>query len=315
MLLSDDLEKKMHLPLAAQSASTAVVPQPPEITFRSAGSTFQRSAFSIFKQSFGPVSYAGDEVAEYGPIYQPYRSTRGVIDGSISLSGGSALARAKNLTVLSRKLAGGSANNRLSEVSSELLAAVNQRNASNESQKIGSRLIGMQFQLAGLSTTYRGNRPVDPLGPRIDDRGCFEHIGDRPALATLRAGIYGRPAVLAKRVQFLEACQSKAQRYLADQIRDCGQSSELFSGEDLVHRARLTLIAAPTDTLRQKYKLATEILKEIEELDDHAQLAFQRVYQAPTSTRINSILVESKEFQNTCRNLRSLLIEFGNPIP
>ena len=315
MLLSDDLEKKMHLPIAAQSASTAVVPQPPEITFNSAGSTFQRSAFCIFKQSFGPVSYAGDEVAEYGQIYEPYRSTSQVIDGTISLSGCSALARAKNLTVLSRKLGGRSANNRLSEVSRGLLAAVNQRDASNESQKIGSRLIGMQFQLAGLSTAHTGYQPVGPLRPRIDDRGCFEHIGDRPALAILRAGIYGRPAVLAKRVQFLEACQSRAQHYLADQIRECGQSSELFSGEDLVHRARLTLIAAPTDTLRQKYKLATEILKDIAKLDDHARFAFQQVYEAPTSKGINSILVEGAEFQKTCRNLRSLLIEFGNPIP
>lgn len=150
----------MHLPIAAQSASTAVVPQPPEITFNSAGSTFQRSAFSIFKQSFGPVSYAGDEVAEYGQIYEPYRSTSQVIDGTISLSGCSALARAKNLTVLSRKLGGRSANNRLSEVSRGLLAAVNQRDASNESQKIGSRLIGMQFQLAGLSTTHTGYQPL-----------------------------------------------------------------------------------------------------------------------------------------------------------
>jgi hypothetical protein len=151
---------------------------------------------------------------------------------------------------------------------------------------------------------------------RIDENGCFESIGKRPLPATLLSGINGQPSVLEKRVRFVQACQAAAQKSLAQQIRRFGETSQLTSAEDLVHRAKLTLVAAPTDYLRQRHQLPIKICDAISSIEWISHQLFQIDEPAPSRAQVDWYMSQHDDaFQKPCNAIRTLLAEFGNPIP
>lgn len=305
----------MTNPLHNVSRSMSLQPEKLPIMFSVQGSTYQKAAFYIYKTSWGVVSWA-DESPVYGDVYTFPPRLNETVCSSRAIAGSGRFARAQNLACLQGSVAGRHSNDKVEQAASRLIHEMNSEQASEYSLKVSGKLIAMQLHLAGIRIGGPLETQLKQPKERIDENGCFESIGLRPFSATLLSGPNGRPAVLEKRVRFVQACQSAAQKSLAEQIRTFGPTSEMTSAEDLVHRAKLTLVAAPTDYLRERHELPVRICEAIDLIEYSSKRAFHNDAPPPSKTLVyREMIWNDPDFQEYCNSIRTWLVEFGNPIP
>lgn len=305
----------MPNPVPAVEKGSHPAPELQRTQFTAEGRTFQKAAFYIHKTSLGEVSWSGEQAVD-GVIYKFPRNLNSAIYKSLTFSGPGRFARAQNLTSLQRSVLGAESGDNVGQAACRLINDINSENASEHSLKVGAKLIGMQFQLAGIHLWQRASGNNYKVNERIEENGCFESIGKNPFLATLLGGINGRPAKLEKSVKFLETCQRYAQQSLAEQVRTFGETHTLTSAEDLVHRAKLTLVAAPTEYLRQRPGLAINICEVISSLEESGHYCFHNGASPPRKREMYRNLAQDFQFfQVDCNSLRNMLVSFGNPIP
>jgi hypothetical protein len=310
--------KEYGVPNSTQIAlrGTSLTPEVQPVHFSAEGKTCQKAALYLYKKIWAEVRWEG-EAFVYGDVYKFPPGILSVMYQNKVFDGSGRLARVQNLAYLQKSFTRSDAHDRIEQTTSTLMDIINSPTASEHSLEVSAKLIGMQFQMAGVPKTWpTPPNKIHKIKERIDENGCFESIGNRPLKATLLLGVNGRPAVLEKRVRFVQSFQSKAQQSLAEQIRTFGETSTLTSGEDLLHRARLTLIAAPTDYLRERYQLATQICQNIDRIESSGHNNFQPETPPPSQNEVyRNIAASDYYFQNPCNALRVALLEFGNPIP
>jgi len=305
----------MPNPVPAVETGSRPAPEPQRTQFTAEGRTFQKAAFYIHKTSWGEVSWSGEQAVD-GVIYKFPRNLNSTIYKSLTFSGSGRFARAQNLASLQRSVVGSESGDNIGQAACRLINEINSENASEYSLKVGAKLIGMQLQLAGIPLWQRASGNNYKVKERIEENGCCESSGNNPFLATLLGGISGRPVKLEKSVKFLEACQRYAQQSLAEQIRTFGETHTFTSAEDLVHRAKLTLVAAPTEYLRQRPGLAIKICEKISSLELLSHYCFHNGASPPRQREMYSHMAQDSQFfQTHCNSLRNMLISFGNPIP